>query len=346
MRRLLVAGLAALAVVLGLVISMGVASAAVPADGILGCTNVLSKDVACDKSTNNDLRRPAPTCTSPQVYDPRTHRCETPGTGTPPVCVSPQVLDTIRNICVDPRPGHGNGNGWPGNGNHGNPGFPGGYGGGWHPGLPWGGPALYGHQVWVDANLGLDICGYAAGDYNGFISRNAAHRDAILRALGASPQQRWLALHQSDCRSNLAVIPGGLTLVNGNLINLDLLGLQGAGTANVCSYADYNVFSDHYRGRFGNRFDSVRGRFGNDGFNVYRQLRVNAHCTTIVVPSSTTIVQDPGTTTYAAPAPSGNDAASDPAPVASAPLPAIAPVKAPSTGGWDTASLLAHARVA
>jgi hypothetical protein len=344
MKRLLVAGFAALAVVLGLVATTGVASAAAP--------SVL------------DVRGAG--CAGTTVFDRNNHQCETQSTGTAPACTGGQVLDSILNVCVAANVNVGGGRdrgGFDGRdrggfGDHGvNPGGPidgGGFnghvGGPWHPGLPWGGPALYGHQVWVDANLGLDVCGYDS--WSSFESRNAAHRDAILRALGASPMQRWNALHQSDCNSGLAVLPGGLSLVNGQFLNLDLLGLQGGGLQSVCSYADWNSFDSRLGGRFGNRFGAVRNHFGGNAFNEFRQLRVNAHCTTVVVPSSTTIVQEPSTTVEAAPAdPSGDDGvsnapASTPAPLASAPLPANAPVKAPSDGGVDINAVLTQARVA
>lgn len=329
MRRLLVAGFAALAVLLGLVATTGVASAAPHDRGhdgdrgsctlSVGVTGVLRAGVCVAIGTGglNSARVP---------------------------CVPAVAGHHLENgVCVADRNG-GNG-GW--GGGHDGGGLGGGFGGSWHPGLPWGGPALYGHQIWVDANLGLDICGYSAGDYNGFLSRNAAHRDAILRALGASPMQRWAALHQSDCNSGLAVLPGGLNLVNGSYLNLDLLGLPGGGLQSVCSYADWNAFDNRLGGRFGGRFGSVRNHFGGNAFNVYRQLRVNARCTTVMIPSSTTIVQDPNTTYSASPTtdPSSGDAGVSDAPASSAPLPAIAPAKAPSTGGWDTASVLAHARV-
>jgi hypothetical protein len=290
MRRLLVAGIAALAVVLGLVVSTGVASAA-PSAGWTHCV-------------------------------PNT-------TSTPPVTCPTHV----------PHPGNGDHH-WPGGGVGNN-------GGHWIPGgnLPWGGPTLYGHQLWLNAQLGLDICGYG-NSYDTFLNRNLSHRSDIDRFLGRG---RWQSLYTSDCNSSLAVVPNGLSLINGNLINLSLLGLQGAGTVDVCDYPSYDVFNSRFGSRFGNRWDNVRNRFGSNGFNVYRQLRVNAHCTTIVMPSSTTIVQQPQQTLQAeAPVadPSGNDAASAPAPLASGPLPAIAPAKAPNEGGFDLAYLLAHARVA
>lgn len=199
---------------------------------------------------------------------------------------------------------------------------------------------MYGHQLWLNANLGLDICGDTS--YDRFLSRNMVHRSDIDRYLGRA---RWQTLYSSDCNSSLAVIPGGLTLVNGNLLNLSLLGLSDAGTVNVCSYPDWTTLNSRFGSRYGSRWDSVRNRFGGNAFNVYRQLRVNARCTTVMVPSSTTIVPQPNTVYNASPTtdPTGNEAASDPAPAAS--LPAIAPAKAPSAGGWDSASLLAHARV-
>jgi len=323
-RRLLVAGLAALAVTLGLVATTGVASAD-PGD------HGRDRGAPCTTSTGVAGFLHLGVCVAIGVGG-----STGTGGGSRVPCVPLVAGHHLENgVCVADHNGGGNGGPWGGpGGNHGNPG---GYGGGWHPGLPWGGsPTLYGHQLWLNANLGLDICGYG-NSYDLFLNRNLQHRSDIDRYLGRG---RWQSLYTSDCNSNIAVIPGGLTLVNGNLLNLQLLGLNGAGTVNVCDYPDYNVFNDRFGGRFGNRWDTVRNHFGSNGFNTFRQLRVNARCTTIVMPSSTTIVQDPATTTYAAPAPSGNDAASDPAP-----LPAIAPVKAPSTGGWDSASLLAHARV-
>jgi hypothetical protein len=326
MRRLLVAGFAALAVVLGLTLSVGTAFATAPAQGILGCAQIASPDAKCDNSVKSEnLRRVDHGCLAGTHWN-----------GT--ACVPNPVGDPTCTVDHNPRvPGCQNSG--PIYGGH--PG--GGYGGNWHPGLPWGGPSLYGHQLWVEANLGLDICGYG-NSYDTFLNRNLRYRSTIDRLLDRG---RWQSLYSSDCNSGLAVLPGGLTLVNGNLLNLSLLGLNGAGTVNVCDYPDYNVFNSRFGGRFGNRWDSVRNRFGSNGFNVYRQLRVNARCTTIVMPSSTTIVQAPNTTVEAAPAdPSGSEAAAAPAPLASAQLPANAPVKAPNEGGWSAAAELAHARVA
>lgn len=328
MRRLLVAGFAALAVLLGLVVTTGMAFAAdetpdpnppaaqvdagVKADVKVGIGAELRRgDRACAVGTHWNgtacVANPVgdPTCTVD--HNPRAPGCQDSGP-----------------IYGGPRSGH--------------------VGGNWHPGLPWGGPTMYGHQLWLNANLGLDICGFG-NSYDMFLNRNTVHRGDIDRYLGRS---RWQSLYTSDCgNSSITVLPNGLGLVNGNLLNLQLLGLQGAGTVNVCDYPDYNLFNSHFGSRFGNRWDSVRNRFGTRGFDVYRQLRVNARCTTVVMPSSTTIVQDPNTTYSASPTtdPSSGDAGVSDAPASSTPLPAIAPAKAPSAGGWDTASMLAHARV-
>lgn len=349
MRRLLVAGIAALAVVLGLVVSTGVASAAPSA---LPCAPDAAgvRPVGCDgehlpsgPGLNVDLNvgiSGTHGCVLPLVFDPRSHSCVTPGSGAPQVCTPPLVLDTITNTCVTPRAGGhgGNGGGWGSNGDWGNHGH-------WIPGgnLPWGGPTLYGHQLWLNAQLGLDICGYG-NSYDTFLNRNLSHRSDIDRFLGRG---RWQSLYTSDCNSSIAVIPGGLTLINGSYLNLDLLGLQGGGLQSVCSYPDWNTFDNRLGSRFGGRWGNVRNRFGGNAFNEFRQLRVNARCTTIVMPSSTTIVQAPNTTVEAAPAdPSGSEAAATPAPLASGSLPAIAPAKAPNWGGFDIAYVLAHARVA
>lgn len=287
MKRLLVAGIAALAVVLGLVVTTGVASAA-----------------------------PTWAPCAPGFHHGPGGACVADGTGT------------------------GNGGPRGGRGAHG------GFGGGWRPnaGLPWGGPTLYGHQLWLNAQLGLDICGDTS--YDGFLSRNSVHRSDIDRYLGRT---RWQTLYSSDCNSGLAVLPGGLSLVNGDLLNLNLLGLSGAGTVNVCSYSDWNDFNSRLGGRWGGRWNSVRGHFGGNAFDEFRQLRVNAHCTVVGVPSSTTIIEPQQTVTEtAAPdttAPSADDGASNPQPLAS-PLPANAPVKAPNDGGIEINAVLAQARVA
>jgi hypothetical protein len=290
MRRLLVSGFAALAVLLGLVLTTGVASAQ-------GTTD------------------PAPPACVPSAAN---HFCHT-------------------------------GNGGIHHGPIGGPGFPGhGVGGGhWIPGgnLPWGGPTLYGHQLWLQANLGLDICGFG-NSYDTFTSRNLRYRGDIDRYLGRA---RWQSLYSSDCASSIAVVPNGLSLVNGQYLNLDLLGVQGGGLQSVCAFPSYDVFNSRLGGRFGNRWDSVRNRFGSNGFNEFRELRRQAHCTIVTVPSSTTIVQQPTTVTEAAPAPadpstSGDDGASNPQPLASSPQALPAPAVAPNNGGDSLAWVFAHNR--
>jgi hypothetical protein len=315
MRRLLVAGIAALAVVLGLVVSTGSAFAADPAP----CNGPGGLVTGCTPGAGALKLHP-----SGGAY------AGVPGAGLLPPC-------TV-NLLSNCRPGgdHHQGGNFPHNGNNGH----------WFPGgnLPWGGPTLYGHQLWLNAQLGLDICGYG-NSYDTFLNRNLSHRSDIDRYLG---RNRWQSLYTSDCNSSLAVLPGGLSLVNGNLLNLDLLGLQGAGTVNVCDYPNWTTFDSRLGGRWGGRWGSVRNHFGGNAFNEFRQLRVNARCTTIVMPSSTVVLPQATTTaTASAPDPSDNDAASaTPAPLASGPLPAIAPTKPPNEGGFDLAYVLAHARVA
>lgn len=342
-RRLLVAGFAALAVLLGLVATTGVASAAAPvlsdtqlclsAKAALAALGV--GDTAGLAAANAAVASACATVTtgtSGGDADWRHRRSGTSGGVTSTPC----TVDHNPHApgCQDSGPIYGGPRGG---------GYGGGYGGSWHPGLPWGGsPTLYGHQLWLNANLGLDICGYG-NSYDTFLGRNLVHRSDIDRYLGRS---RWQSLYSSDCNSNLAVIPGGLTLVNGNLLNLSLLGLQGAGTVNVCDYPSYDIFNSRLGGRYGNRWDSVRNRFGGNAFNVYRQLRVNARCTTVIVPSSTTIVQQPAQTLEAAPstdpapavAPSADDGASKP--MASGPVPS----GAVQTGGDSIGFVLAHNR--
>lgn len=291
MRRLLVAGLAAVAVVLGLVVTAGAASAA-------------------------------------------------PAAWTPPSCtpVAPATSCTPTFPSHTPHPG-----GFPGHG-HGLPG--GDLGGNWHPGLPWSGASLYGHQLWVSAQLGLDVCGYS--NYDTFLSRNMRYRSDIDRLLD---RNRWQSLYSSDCTNSLAVLPGGLSLVNGNLLNLSLLGLSDGGTVNVCDYPDWNVFDNRFGSRFGGRWGGVRSHFGGNAFGEFRELRRQARCTVAVMPSSTTIVTEPTTTvTASAPSPALSDP-SDVAPAASAPVTKTpsalaAPDVAPANGGASVAYVLAHARVA
>jgi hypothetical protein len=312
MRRLLVAGIAALAVVLGLcTFTSGSAFAQGPFPGPGGCTDKPSCAHTHPDGIGLNLGVDA--------------RLGASAAATTVPCPAHEHRNGAGNCVPDGDRG----------------GFPGGPRG-WHPGAPWGGPTLYGHQLWLNANLGLDICGYG-NSYDTFLNRNLSHRSDIDRYLGRG---RWQSLYTSDCNSNIAILPGGLTLVNGSYLNLDLLGLQGGGLQSVCSYPDWNTFDNRLGSRFGGRWGNVRNRFGGNAFNEFRQLRVNAHCTTIVMPSSTTIVQSSPTTVEAAPAdpapaataPSGDDGASKP--LASSPVPS-GPVQ---TGGDSAAYVLAHAR--
>lgn len=329
MRRLLVAGFAALAVLLGLTVTAGVAQAT---DACVP-VSVLGSASSCDGTATSTTTTGLGSTVggSTVVTDPTT-------------TVTPVPCTVDHNPRVDGCQNSGPFNG-PRRGNNGGVfGHNGGLGGHWIPGgnIPWGGPTLYGHQLWLQANLGLDLCGFGSS-YDGFISRNSVHRSDIDRYLGRA---RWQSLYTSDCANSIAVVPNGLSLVNGQFLNLDLLGLQGGGLQSVCAFPSYDVFNSRLGGRFGSRWNSVRGHFGANGFNEFRELRRQAQCTIVTVPSSTTIVQQPAQTLEAAPstdpapavAPSADDGASKP--MASGPVPS----GAVQTGGDSIGFVLAHNR--
>jgi len=327
MRRLLVAGFAALAVVLGLVVTAGVASAAPSADvcvpslaGVLpvhcpgdrdgrGLRGGLGVHLDAGLDVGGNLN-------DPQIFCPLgTHRV---GDHCAP---GPIVGCSGNNVRC------------------GNPGFP------W--GGPWGGPRTFGHQLWLDQNLSLDTCGY--GDYNTFLLRNGVHRDGILRLLGGDPQARWFALHQGCNNGGVSVSNdgqcvtfrtdaqrfgdelngvrrdwGGLRLRLGQLhqgfngTNLDLLSLS-----------ERNDWL---------RLRNLDGQRFGDWNRTLGQLRTICNDPNPPV----VIVQAP--VAYADPAPSGNDAASNPPAAAPLTSPGPVPSGAVQTGGDSAAFVLAHNR--
>ncbi|MCW2767553.1 MAG: hypothetical protein JWO11_3512 [Nocardioides sp.] len=321
MRRLLVAGIAALAVVLGLVVSTGVASAAPSA---LPC----ARDAASAQPAG---------CGGE-------HRPTGPGLNV--------GLDANLNLgtTVVPCPAHEHR--VPGGAcvpdGVGFPGHPGGPRGGHFPGygLPIGGyqglPVLVnGNIIVLDGGLQANVCSYSTWD--GFNGRFGSHLGGLRGRFGHSPAAAWAQLRaQAAC--NAAVVNGlsGLTLVDGSYLNLG----GEFGTVNVCSFSTFNDFGNRFGGRFGNRFNGVRGRFGGNPLGAWNQLRNQASCgnTVVVVPSSTTVVQAPAATAEALPAdpsttaPSADDGASKP--LTSSPVPS-GPVQ---TGGDSAAYVLAHAR--
>ncbi|MCW2904207.1 MAG: hypothetical protein JWO67_6472 [Streptosporangiaceae bacterium] len=326
MRRLLVAGFAALAVVLGLSLSVGTAFAAVP----------VPSDVACV---------PNPTAVPPVVCPPDRDEHGHGGGYHGGVGIDlglggrygdgldgPQIMCPLGqhrwgpNCVRDGGPIHG------------------GYGGGyWHPGLPWGGPALYGHQLWLAENDSLDVCGFST--YDMLVQRDYGRRSTIDRLLGGDPRRGFYSLHQ-QCIMQVASLPSNVVLINGDQLNLQELGFAGIGDPTVCSYADWNVFSDRFaRPRLGGRYGDLSRRFGGNPFNTYRQLRLNARCTTassttvIVQPASTNALQAAPAPGYAAdPAPSVTGG--NPAPMASSGAQATAPSGPTPSGGNDALFVL------
>jgi hypothetical protein len=321
MRRLLVAGIAALAVVLGLVVTTGVASAA---PSLLDCNGVLAS-AQCGNSVKDNARRVDHDCAAGTHWNGTACVANTPGTG-------------------DPR-GHGNwpGNGGPRGGNYGHGfGFPiGGYQG--LPGLLNGN--LLNLQLLGLTGVGnVSVCSYPTWDsFNTYGGRYGSRWGGVRGHFGGNPAAAWAQLRaQAAC--NAAVVNGlsGLTLVDGSYLNLG----GEFGTVNVCSFSTFNDFGSRFGGRFGNRFNGVRGRFGGNPLSAWNQLRNQASCgsTVVVIPSSTTVVQAPAATAEALPAdpsttaPSADDGASKP--LASSPVPS-GPVQ---TGGDSPAYVLAHAR--
>jgi hypothetical protein len=248
------------------------------------------------------------------------------------------------------------------NGDHhhpGGPGFPGGprggnFGHGF--GFPIGGyqglPGLINGNLLNLQLLGLNgvnnvsVCSYPTWDsFNTFGGRFGGRWGGVRGHFGSNPAAAWAQL-RAEAACNAAVVNGlnGLTLVDGSYLNLG----GEFGTVNVCSYSNFTDFGNRFGGRFGNRFGGVRGRFGGNPLGAWNQLRSQASCgtTVVVVPSSTTVVQAPTTTLEAAPAdpsvtaPSGDDGAGNPQPLASSPGALQAPSAAPSNGGDSPAFTL------
>jgi hypothetical protein len=371
MRRLLVAGIAALAVVLGLCVSTGTAFAGPfgPHDpnGGNGNGGIATTDTTSTRSGNIVTCTGAVgTCTT-TFNNGRTDTCTVPTGGTN--CTETLggnlgrnvggllggVGDGVRGVLG------GDNHVCPLNDNRCGPGpIRGGNGHGF--GFPIGGfgglPGLQGNLLNLSL-LGLNdggqvsVCTYPTWDsFNSFGNGRFGGRFGGVRGhFGGSLDRQRAAWEQlrAEAACNAAVVNGlnGLSLVDGSYLNF---GGQ-FGTVNVCSFRDFNDFSGRFGGRFGSRFNTLRGRFGGNPLGAWSQLRNQASCgsTIVVVPSSTTVVQAAPTTVEAAPADpstSGDAGAGNPQPLASSPLPAIAPTKPPNEGGVDLAYVLAHARVA
>jgi hypothetical protein len=338
MRRLLVAGLAALAVVLGLVVSTGVASAAPSRSHDVSCTGV-ALGTCTPTLPNGHTLAPctilagATSCSD--SIDLGAHL------GLGGTVGGPQIDCTVGhhrvgNHCVP------DGVGFPHDG-HGYPGT-------------WGGPRIDGRYLWLDQNLSLDVCSDTT--YGGWYNRNSAHRDGFLRLLGGNPNARWMQLHNSSCGSGVSVSNDGQcvtyrqdALRYGNDLNANRRDWSGLRLRLLSSHhgwngSDLSLLSLGERNDWNRLSGLDRQRF--DNYNrVYSQLRTVCNDPNPQV----VILQAPAPVTYsAAPAdpsataPSADDGASKP--LASAPLNSAlpAPAVAPSNGGDSPAFVLAHAR--
>ncbi len=204
---------------------------------------------------------------------------------TPPSCtpVAPATSCTPTFPSHVPHPGDGHSHG-------------GGLGGGFG-GLYGGYPLLSGLPSLVGGNAVLladgsvvNVC--SVPSYGLFNSRYGSRLGGGWRGhLNSDAAYRQL-LAAASCGSSSVIVPSGLSLVNGSYLNLNSLGLVGAGTVNVCDSPNWDVFNTRLAGRWGNRFDGVRGRFGRnllDQRNTFLSLRQSASCTAIVVPAADSV---------------------------------------------------------
>ncbi len=313
MRRLLVAGIAALAVVLGLcTITTGTAFAA-----SCGTGAVKTDPTGQWKDTNGQF------C----------HYVDGPTAKT-------EAVDAARRL-------HGNFVAPPCTVDH-NPHAPGCQNTGPIYGGPRGGQwndRLDGRYFRLDRGPALDVCDSGASNYDVWLNRNGSYRDRIVRQLNA---QRWNDLRRADCGAVSVSNDGQCVtfrqdaLRYGNDLNANRRDWSGLRLRLLSSHrgwngSDLNVLSLSERNDW-NRFSSLdRDRYNNYN-RVYSQLRTV--CSDPNPP--VVIVQAPAAVTYTAPAPADNSAAA--APQSSGSLPANAPAAAPNTGGWDIAAVLAHAR--
>lgn len=226
----------------------------------------------------------------------------TPGGHTLPACtvVAPALT------CSDPFHPH-----FPGGG------FPGGLGNNGLLGLG-GLNLLNGNTIILGDGEQVDVCQYP--QWTPFYQHFGNHFGGMREQLNQIRYEQLLA--QAGCGASNGSL-NGLTLINGNLINLGSYGVLGGNTVNVCDYSDYNQFDQFGEHRFGGNFNGFHSRFGGflGGGGGWSRLRHQANCgpQIVVVPGSdtTTVVQvPPAPVTQAAPAPAATPEAA-PAPLQS-----------------------------
>lgn len=246
----------------------------------------------------------------------------TPGGHTLPSCTVVAPATT----CSDPFH-HFPGGGFPSHG------FPGGFNGGLGNGSLGldGLNLLNGNVLVLGDGAQADVCDYPS--WQPFYDHWGSHFGGLRDQLNELRYQQLLT--QANCGNNGDDL-NGLTLINGNLINLGSLGVLGGNTVNVCDYPNYGSFSRFGMGRFGGDFNGFGNRFGHVlGGNGWNQLRLRARCQPqiVVIPGSdtTTVVQAPPAPVTAPPVPAAS-------PEAAAPQTATAPsqVSRVPAGSIDT----------
>lgn len=325
MRRLLVAGLAALAVALGLCsMSVGTAFAADGTDCsgtpvAASCTS--STTSGTGNTTATGTGSTATSCTAPLVLVGTA--CTQPtATTTTAHCPFGQHHDAA-GVCVP------NGVGGPICTVDHNPRVPGCqnsgpiYGGG---NGPWN-DRLDGRYFRLDRGPALDVCDSASSSYDLFLSRNGSYRDRIVRQLNA---QRWNDLRRADC--------GVIVSNNGDCItyvtardsirnwNNDYNRLRGVynGDFNRLNTAD----RDNLR-RLWDNSSRYRGQWDSTLSRLRTVCQDNTPAVTIIQAPPVVLQAPAPAPVYSAPAPSGVSGGS-------------IPQGSVNTGGWSAAFVLAH----
>jgi hypothetical protein len=197
------------------------------------------------------------------------------------------------------------------------PGFPGGFGGGFGGGYGGGLNLLNGNVLVLGDGVQANVCDYP--QWGPFYNHWGAHFGGLRDQLNELRYRQLI--QQANCGSNL----GGLTLLNGNLLDLGSYGVLGGDRVNVCQYSSWNDFSQFGQRRFGQHWGGFGSHWGGVlGGGGWGQLRQRANCQQVV------IVNNGGNTVVNQPAP-----LTAPAPATSLEAPAPAPAPAPLTGSGN-----------
>lgn len=208
-----------------------------------------------------------------------------PYTGSVAACTSfPCRLDANGQLDNDPARPH-----W-------HPGI-GGLNGNYLNGLGLGGLTVLNGNTIVLGNQQVDVC--TVPNWQSFYNRYNPYFGSLRAQLNELRYEQLLAL--ASCPNNSGF--NGLTLVNGQWINLAQYGVVGGQQVSVCEYPTYTAFDQFGLNRFGPNFNPFVQHFGGylagPGWN---QLRLRANCQPVVVTqgsNTTTVVQAPATATQA-----------------------------------------------